>query len=86
MDEDNICIEDDQLNKNASYLAEDITEIIIETDEKDPKVIARINEILSPSEGYRVRVKFKDNDFNNRLKILESKVDLLESKVSKSTL
>lgn len=47
--------------EEAIYLANDIREIIIETDEKDPKIIARINEILSPSEGYRVRVKFNDN-------------------------
>jgi|GEM_PF-4995056 hypothetical protein len=79
-------MEGDQLNKNTIYLAEDIKEVIIETDEKDPKVIARINKLLNPSEGYRVKVKFKDNDFNNRLKTLESKVNLLESKVSKSTL
>ncbi|MDD7305784.1 hypothetical protein [Anaerococcus sp.] len=72
--------------QDEGYLAEDIKEIIIETDEKDPKVIARINEILCPSEGYRVRVKFKDDDFDNRLKTLESKVNLLESKVSKSIL
>lgn len=48
--------------KEVGYLKNDIEEIIIETDEKDPKVIARINEILCPSEGYRVRVKFKDED------------------------
>lgn len=72
--------------KEVGYLVEDIKEIIIETDEKDPKVIARINEILSPSEGYRVRVKFKDNDFDNRLKTLETKVSVLESKVDKSIL
>lgn len=72
--------------KDENYLDKDIEEITIETDEKDPKLIARINEILCPSEGYRVRVKFTDNDFNNRLKTLESKVNLLESKVSKSTL
>ncbi len=47
--------------QDEDYLAEDIKEIIIETDEKDPKVIARINEILCPSEGYRVRVKFSEN-------------------------
>lgn len=46
---------------NESFLAKDVEEITIETDEKDPKVIARINEILCPSEGYRVRVKFVDN-------------------------
>lgn len=67
--------------KEVGYLKNDIKEIIIETDEKDPKIIARINEILCPSEGYRVRVKFKDNDFDNRLKTLESKVNLLESKL-----
>ena len=51
-----------EIKKNEdAYLAKDIKEIIIETDEKDPKVIARINEILSPSEGYRVRVKFNYN-------------------------
>ena len=47
--------------QDEGYLAEDIKEIIIETDEKNPKVIARINEILCPSEGYRVRVKFSEN-------------------------
>lgn len=52
---------DEPLKQNTSYLAEDIKEIIIETDEKDPKVIARVNEVLSPSEGYRVRIKFIDN-------------------------
>lgn len=52
---------DEPLNQNAGYLVEDIKEVIIETDEKDPKVIARINEVLIPSEGYRVRVKFVDN-------------------------
>lgn len=67
------------------YLARDVEELIIETDEKDPKVIARINELLCPNEGYRVRVKFNYTDFNNRLKTLESKVNLLESKASKST-
>lgn len=30
--------------------------------------------------------KFKDNDFDNRLKTLETKVNVLESKVDKSTL
>lgn len=69
--------------KEVGYLKDDIEEIIVETDEKDPKVIARINEILCPSEGYRVRVKFKDNDFDNRLKTLESKVNVLESKYGK---
>ncbi|WP_243344598.1 hypothetical protein [Anaerococcus sp. AGMB09787] len=48
-------------NKEIGYLKDDIKEIIVETDEKDPKVIARINEILCPSEGYRVRVKFSEN-------------------------
>lgn len=73
-------------NKEIGYLKDDIKEIIVETDDKDSKVVAVISDVLSPSKGYRVRVKFKDNDFNNRLKTLESKVNLLESKVSKSTL
>lgn len=51
-------LETNSKNQEGNYLVKDIKEIIIETDEKDPKVIARINEILSPSEGYRVRVKF----------------------------
>ena len=73
-------------NKEIGYLKDDIKEIIVETDDKDSKVVAVISDVLSPSKGYRVRVKFKDNDFNNILKTLESKVNLLESKVSKSTL
>lgn len=55
------CFRNDCNKQGEIYLAKDIEEITIETDEKDPKVIARINEILSPSEGYRVRVKFVDN-------------------------
>ena len=51
----------DGKQQDENYLDKDIEEITVETDEKDPKVIARINEILSPSEGYRVRVKFFDN-------------------------
>lgn len=54
-------LETNNKNQEGNYLAKDIKEIIIETDEKDPKVIARINDILSPSEGYRVRVKFNYN-------------------------
>lgn len=54
-------LETNNKNQEGNYLAKDIKEIIIETDEKDPKVIARINELLSPSEGYRVRVKFNYN-------------------------
>lgn len=56
--EDYACMGSKCKKQDDDYLAEDIKEIIIETDEKDPKVIARINEILCPSEGYRVRVKF----------------------------
>lgn len=55
------CMESKCKKQDEDYLAEDIKEIIIETDEKDPKIIARINEILCPSEGYRVRVKFSEN-------------------------
>lgn len=58
---DYACMESKCKKQDEDYLAEDIKEIIIETDEKDPKVIARINEILCPSEGYRVRVKFSEN-------------------------
>lgn len=54
-------METNNKQQEGSYLAKDIREIIIETDEKDPKIIARINEILNPSEGYRIRVKFNDN-------------------------
>lgn len=46
-------------NKEVGYLKDDIKEIIIETDDKDSKVIAVISDVLSPSKGYRVRVKFK---------------------------
>lgn len=79
-------LEKDIDTKDVGYLKDDIKEIIIETDDKDSKVVAVISDVLSLSKGYRVHVKFKDNDFNNRLKTLESKVNLLESKVSKSTL
>ena len=79
-------MEEKVYKKEVGYLKDDIKEIIVETDVKDSKVVAVISDVLSPSKGYRVRVKFKDNDFNNRLKTLESKVNLLESKVSKSTL
>ncbi|KWZ77444.1 hypothetical protein [Anaerococcus tetradius] len=46
-------------NKDVGYLKDDIKEIIIETDDKDSKVVAVISDVLSPSKGYRVRVKFK---------------------------
>ena len=46
--------------RRDAYLARDVEEIVVETDEKDPKIIARINEILCPNEGYRVRVKFSN--------------------------
>lgn len=55
------CLRNDCNKQDERYLDKDIEEITIETDEKDPKVIARINKILSPSKGYRVRVKFVDN-------------------------
>ncbi|MCI7238714.1 MAG: hypothetical protein MR512_03670 [Anaerococcus sp.] len=70
-------------NKEIGYLKDDIKEIIVETDDKNSKVVAVISDVLSPSKGYRVRVKFKDDDFDNRLKTLESKVNVLESKVDK---
>lgn len=43
----------------CNYLRDDIKEIIVETDETDPKTIAIISDVLKPSKGYRVRVKFK---------------------------
>lgn len=48
-------------NKEIGYLKDDIKEIIVETDDKNPKVVAVISDVLSPSKGYRVRVKFKDD-------------------------
>ena len=55
-------MEKDIDNKEVGYLKDDIKEIIIETDGKDSKVVAVISDVLSPSKGYRVRVKFKDDD------------------------
>ena len=52
-------MEKDIDNKEVGYLKDDIKEIIVETDDKNPKVVAVINDVLSPSKGYRVRVKFK---------------------------
>lgn len=49
-------------NKEIGYLKDDIKEIIVETDDKNSKVVAVISDVLSPSKGYRVRVKFKDDD------------------------
>ncbi|MDY6065306.1 MAG: hypothetical protein SPI59_03135 [Finegoldia sp.] len=45
--------------EKSNYLRDDIKEIIIETDEKDSKTVAVIGDVLKPSEGYRVRVKFR---------------------------
>lgn len=45
--------------KDSNYLADDVKEIIVETDENDPKTIAIISDVLKPNNGYRVRVKFK---------------------------
>nr|WLJ25731.1 MAG: hypothetical protein [Firmicutes phage HS08] len=47
--------------KEVGYLKDDIKEIIVETDDKNSKVVAVISDVLSPSKGYRVRVKFKDD-------------------------
>lgn len=46
-------------NKEVGYLKDDIKEIIVETDDNNPKVVAVISDVLSPGKGYRVRVKFK---------------------------
>lgn len=52
-------MEKDIDNKEIGYLKDDIKEIIVETDDKNSKVVAVISDVLSPSKGYRVRVKFK---------------------------
>lgn len=54
-------MEKDIDNNDFGYLKDDIKEIIVETDDKNPKVVAVISDVLSPSKGYRVRVKFKDD-------------------------
>lgn len=50
-----VSLEDNESN----YLKDDVKEIIVETDENDPITIAIISDVLKPSNGYRVRVKFK---------------------------
>jgi hypothetical protein len=50
-----VSLEDNESN----YLKDDVKEIIVETDENDPKTIAIISDVLKPSNGYRVRVMFK---------------------------
>lgn len=52
-------MEKDIENKEIGYLKDDIKEIIVETDDKNSKVVAVISDVLSPSKGYIVRVKFK---------------------------
>ena len=52
---DGVSLEDNESN----YLKDDVKEIIVETDENDPKTIAIISDVLKSSNGYRVRVKFK---------------------------
>lgn len=47
---------------NKPYLAEDVKCITIETDEKNPITIAVVGDILSPKDGYRIRVSFEDED------------------------
>ena len=43
------------------FLAKDISEIIIETDEENPVTIATIGDVLSSEAGYRIRVRFEDD-------------------------
>ena len=45
---------------NKPYLAEDVKCITIETDEKNPITIAVVGDVLSPKDGYRIRVSFED--------------------------
>lgn len=47
---------------NKPYLAEDVKCITIETDEKKPITIAVVGDVLSPKDGYRIRVSFEDED------------------------
>lgn len=50
----------------GEFLANDVRRIVIETDEAEPVVIARLEETpdgsLYPAEGYRIRVAFKDDE------------------------
>lgn len=49
--------------ESKSFLAEDVDYIVIETEEENPITIARLDNTetpFKPSEGYRVRVGFKD--------------------------
>ena len=46
---------------NKPYLAEDV-KCTIETDEKNPITIAVVGDVLSPKDGYRIRVSFEDED------------------------
>ncbi|MFP5528443.1 hypothetical protein ACLGL1_08235 [Peptococcus simiae] len=52
--------------KSGDFLAADVQWIIVETDEENPTTIARIEEgpegAFYPEAGYRVRVKFRDED------------------------
>ena len=50
-----VSLEDNESN----YLKDDVKEIIVETEENNPRTIAIISDVLKPSKGYRVRVKFK---------------------------
>lgn len=45
--------------EKSNYLKDDVKEIIVETEENNPRTIAIISDVLKPSKGYRVRVKFK---------------------------
>lgn len=55
----------DQIDRaEERFLADGVKRIIVETDEKKPTTVARIEDTpdgaLYPEPGYRVRVKFKD--------------------------
>lgn len=49
--------------KTKSFLADDVDYIVIETEDDNPITIARLDNTetpFKPSEGYRVRIGFKD--------------------------
>lgn len=48
------------MDEQKNYLANDVRSIVVETDEKNPVTIATIDNVLSPADGYRIRIKFED--------------------------
>lgn len=48
------------MDEQKNYLANDVRSIVVETDEKNHVTIATIDNVLSPADGYRIRIKFED--------------------------